>query len=424
MESEQCDWSFRPLGDLVENFDFLRVPVKESDRRPGPYPYYGASGIVDHVEDYIFDGEYLLIAEDGENLRTRNTPIAFMASGRFWVNNHAHIVRGNGDAITRYLSYALTVADVRAYLTGSTMPKLTQASLNRIPVIAPPLPHQKAIAHILGTLDDKIELNRRMNQTLEEMARALFKSWFVDFDPVRAKSEGRDPVGMDGETASLFPDGFEDSELGPIPRGWTVTALSTVVELFSGGTPKRAIEEYWGGDVLWFSVKDAPLPSDVFVIQTDEQITERGVDDSAAKVLPVGATIVTARGTVGKLALVGAPMAMNQSCYGVRSRHTGLDYFNYFRLQRAVYELQRRSHGSVFDTITRSTFDSVKIVEPPIATGRSFDIGVRQLLHQIKLNLFQNSTLTALRDALLPKLLSGELRIDDPERFLEEAALT
>src|SRR5207253_585154 len=136
------------------------------------------------------DGEYLLIAEDGENLRTLNTPVAFLAHGKFWVNNHAHIVRGNGEADTRFLMYALARADISGYLTGSTMPKLTQGNMNRIPLLAPPVNEQRAIAHILGTLDDKVELNRRMNETLEAMARVLFQSWFVDFDPVRAKAEG------------------------------------------------------------------------------------------------------------------------------------------------------------------------------------------------------------------------------------------
>ena len=185
------EWQERTLGDLTENFDSVRVPVKEADRLSGSYPYYGASGIVDHVDGFLFDGEYLLIAEDGENLRTRATPVAFMARGKFWVNNHAHIVRGNDKADTRFLMYSLAAADISGFLSGSTMPKLTQGNMNRIPLLTPPLPEQRAIAHILGTLDDKIELNRRMNETLEAMARTLFKSWFVDFDPVRAKMGGR-----------------------------------------------------------------------------------------------------------------------------------------------------------------------------------------------------------------------------------------
>jgi len=126
------------------------MPVKGSDRAPGPYPYYGASGVVDSVDKFIFDGEYLLIAEDGENLRSLKTPFAFLARGKFWVNNHAHIVRGNNRANTRFLLYALLNSDVSGYLTGSTMPKLTQGNMNRIPVITPPLSEQLAIAYLLN----------------------------------------------------------------------------------------------------------------------------------------------------------------------------------------------------------------------------------------------------------------------------------
>ena len=183
------EWRECRLAELTENFDTLRTPVKEADRRRGPYPYYGASGVVDHVDSFLFDGEYLLIAEDGENLRTRRTLVAFLARGKFWVNNHAHVVRGNDQADTRFLMYALSAVDISAYLTGSTMPKLTQGNMNRIVLQAPPISEQRAIARILGALDDKIDLNRRMSETLEAMARALFKSWFVDFDPVRAKAK-------------------------------------------------------------------------------------------------------------------------------------------------------------------------------------------------------------------------------------------
>ena len=233
------EWTERLLGELTDNFDAVRVPVKQVDRRAGHYPYYGASGVVDHVDDYLFDGEYLLIAEDGENLRTRNTPIAFLVNGKFWVNNHAHIVRGNHKANTRYLMYALSELDISGYLTGSTMPKLTQGNMNRISLLTPPLPEQRAIAHILGTLDDKIELNRRMNETLEEMARALFKSWFVDFDPVRAKMDGRwrrgeSLPGLPAEYYDLFPDRLVDSELGEIPVEWQRQSIYRFADVVYG----------------------------------------------------------------------------------------------------------------------------------------------------------------------------------------------
>ena len=176
---------------MSENLDALRVPVKESDRRPGPYPYYGASGIVDYVDDFIFNGDHVLVAEDGENLRTRRTPVAFLVRGKFWVNNHAHVLRGNGNSDTRFLAYTISQADIGSFLTGSTMPKLTRVGLDRIPVSSPPLREQRRIAALLGALDDKIELNRRMNETLERLTRAMYSERFQN---ERAKDWPRTPI--------------------------------------------------------------------------------------------------------------------------------------------------------------------------------------------------------------------------------------
>jgi len=267
------EWRERPLGELTENFDSVRVPVKEPDRRAGPYPYYGASGIVDRVDSYLFDGEYLLIAEDGENLRTRNTPIAFLARGRFWVNNHAHIVRANSEADTRFLMYALAAADISGYLTGSTMPKLTQGNMNRIPLLAPPVNEQRKIAGILGSLDDKIELNRRMNETLGEMARALFKSWFVDYQPVRTKAEGRES-NLPAHIADLFSDAFNGSKLGEIPMGWEVKAICDLADVVGGSTPSTKEKSYWeGGTYHWATPKDLSRLTVPVLLQTERKIT-------------------------------------------------------------------------------------------------------------------------------------------------------
>ena len=198
--------------------------------------------MVDHVDDYLFDGEYLLVAEDGENLRTRNTPISFMARGKFWVNNHAHILCGNSRADTRYLMYALSQLDISGYLTGSTMPKLTQRNLARVAIPTPPLHEQAAISHFLGTLDDKIELNRRMNETLEAMAGALFKSWFVDFEPVRAKMAGRE-VGLPPSIVTLFPSGMVQVEAGEVPIGWHLYRLTELADHHTATTSPGAMPD-------------------------------------------------------------------------------------------------------------------------------------------------------------------------------------
>ena len=173
-----------PLVDLVTIHDTKRKPITKSKRVPGNYPYYGASGITDYVEGFVFDGLYVLLAEDGDNLRTRNTPIAFIAQGKFWVNNHAHVLKGIDDLDTQYICYALQYAEIESYISGSTRPKITQGDLKKIPISAPSIEIRHAIAKFISEFDKKIELNQQTNHTLEQMAQALFKSWFVDFDPV------------------------------------------------------------------------------------------------------------------------------------------------------------------------------------------------------------------------------------------------
>ena len=337
------------------------------------------------------------------------------------------VIRGRSGVTDNDYAYYLSQWKEFRYFAISQM--TGSSGRQRVPVdslakFVAPIPEnlneQRAIAHILGSLDDKIELNRRMNKALEATARAIFKSWFVDFDPVRAKAEGR-PTGLPDDIAALFPDSFEGSELGEIPQGWRVLPLSEVVNIIGGGTPKTKVKEFWGGDIPWFSVVDAPTETDVFVIDTEKHITELGVEKSSTKVLRKGTTIISARGTVGKCALVGRPMAMNQSCYGIQGKNGESDYFVYLTIRRQVSDLQRSGHGSVFNTITRDTFKTIRIACPPTNITTSYEEIVHPLMELVLANLHENATLTSLRDTLLPKLISGELRVPDAETFIEEA---
>ncbi|MEG0505566.1 MAG: restriction endonuclease subunit S, partial [Raoultibacter sp.] len=156
------------LGDVVENVDSLRIPLssKQRKQRTGQYRYYGAQGVIDYIDDYIYDGLYLLIAEDGENLRSRKQPIAGLVEGRFWVNNHAHVVRANDRSDTQFLYYLINSIDISGYVTGSTQPKLNQANLHSIQLRIPEKSIQASISAFLGLLDEKIALNNRINDYL------------------------------------------------------------------------------------------------------------------------------------------------------------------------------------------------------------------------------------------------------------------
>ena len=325
---------------------------------------------------------------------------------------------------------------IEARLNTTVQKTLNLKDVREIGIPIPPREERDSITKVIDLIEKNTLLNTQINQTLESIAQVIFKSWFVDFDPVRAKiaakQEGKDPElaamcaisGKNEEelqqmseddfaelqaSAALFPDELVESELGDVPKGWDKYSLSKMITLIGGGTPKRSEPNYWNGDIFWFSVKDVPNEGEVFVITTQEKISELGLNKSSTKLLPVGTTIITARGTVGKIALVGYEMAMNQSCYGVQGINGVKQFMTYYLIKNAVEVLKKNTHGAVFDTITQSTFDTVTSIKPSIEMMDLFESKVEKIMGHIKNNLYENNSLIALRDTLLPKLLSGEM---------------
>lgn len=270
---------------------------------------------------------------------------------------------------------------------------------------------------MLGSLDDKIELNRQTNETLEAMARAIFKDWFVDFGPTRAKMEGRAPY-LTPDIWSLFPDRLDDEGK---PEGWSTAPLTHFFEIVGGGTPTTSEASYWGGTIPWFSVGDTPTGSDTFVFDTEKSISDKGLQNSSARLLEVGDTIISARGTVGNLAMAGRPMTFNQSCYGLKATNGYGPCFVFLSAKHMVTKLQSLAHGSVFSTITRQTFESVHLPAPGSKIANQFELATSVLFERIRGNVAESQTLAATRDLLLPKLMSGEVRVKDAEKRFGEA---
>ncbi|KLQ32078.1 hypothetical protein ABR33_07285 [Enterobacter bugandensis] len=325
------------------------------------------------------------------------------------------------------------------YFLDSRANTTVQKTLNlkdvkEIPLPIPPIEERMNLEKIYFDLESKINLNLEINQTLEQMSQTLFKSWFVDFDPVidnaldagnpipealqsRAELRQKDRNSADfkplpADIRVLFPAEFEETELGWVPKGWITTSFNDLIELIGGGTPKTSVEEYWNGDIPWFSVVDAPNESDVYVLTTEKNITTEGLNNSSAKLLRKGTTIISARGTVGKCAMVAVPMAMNQSCYGVIGKNNISDEYIYFQLKNAVQTLQQMGHGSVFNTITRDTFKNIKVPFCNEELTNSYSLLVKNYFSKILNNNYQNIALSNLRDTLLPKLISGELSLE------------
>ena len=286
------------------------------------------------------------------------------------------------------------------------------------------LPEQRAIAHILGTLDDKIELNRRMSQTLEAMARALFKAWFVDFEPVRAKMEGRwqrgqSLPGLPAHLYDLFPNRLVDSELGEIPEGWRVGTIGDCcIQIQNGGTPSRKEPRFWeGGTIPWLTSAEVKQP---IIVDTENSITEAGLEASSAKwVAPLSTVVALYGATAGQVSLVALRLTTNQAvCALVPKQYC--EFFNYLWMRSATPDLENQAVGSAQQNISQGVVARTRVLIPSHAVMVAFDKTVRPVFFRWISNLHESRTLAALRDALLPKLISGELRVKDVERFLEE----
>ncbi|ECQ0453837.1 restriction endonuclease subunit S, partial [Salmonella enterica] len=270
--------------------------------------------------------------------------------------------------IPEYLLYAIQSSYIQNQIswnegTGTTVSNIRIPNIKALKIPLPSLNIQRGIVSNLLSVDKKISLNIATNQTLEQMSQTLFKSWFVDFDPVidnaldagnpipealQSRAELRQKVRnsadfkpLPADIRAMFTAEFEETELGWMPKGWITTSFNDLIELIGGGTPKTSVEEFWNGDIPWFSVVDAPSESDVYVLTTEKKITIEGLNNSSAKLLRKGTTIISARGTVGKCAMVAVPMAMNQSCYGVIGKNNISDEYVYFQLKNAVQTLQQ-----------------------------------------------------------------------------------
>ena len=353
------EWKEYKLGEIAEILDFKRIPLSSMERanKKGQYPYYGASGIIDYLDDYIFEGEHVLISEDGENLRSRQTPIAFLADGKFWVNNHAHIVKS--DYIhNRLICYYFANLDLNPYITGAVQPKLSQNSLNRIPLFLPiSLDDRKKIVSVLSSLDDKIDLLNRENATLEGMAETLFRQWFIE----EAKEDWEEIELTEliniGSGKGLSHNDFCESGLYPV--------LGANGEI--GRTNKCLVND-------------------------DEHI------------------IYTGRvGTLGNIFRLENKKAwLSDNTLIIKPNK----YYNYVYFILRSAHLQDFNVGSTQPLIRQSDIKEIEISLPDENILNIFETKCQTIYKKISNNKEQIHNLSKQRDILLPKLMSNEINIE------------
>ncbi|WP_175902900.1 restriction endonuclease subunit S [Burkholderia seminalis] len=301
-------------------------------------------------------------------------------------------------------------------------PYLSLSDQRRLRITLPPIAVQRRIGELGDALDERISLLRKTNSTLESIAQALFKSWFIDFDPVRAKAEGREPEGMDEETAALFPDSFEDSALGDIPKGWRSIPLSQLcTRVSNGSTPSRAKSEFWdGGEMPWYKTGEL---SDGFLLTPSERITAAAVMNTSVKVLPRYAILMAiyAAPTVGRLGILLEDSTFNQACTGMVAKADVGPWFLFQTLLHGREWFNSRANGAAQQNISKGIVEGYLCVQPNEEVLAAFNQLASAIYTSIKNNAKKAALLGELRDTLLPRLISGKLCLPEAEAQVSEA---
>ena len=383
-------WETYKLTDFGELHNSRRVPLNSRQResKKGIYPYYGASGIFDYIDDYIFEGEHILISEDGENLRTRQTPIAFKVDGKFWVNNHAHIFKARQNWLNDYIVYYFQNTDLSPYITGAVQPKLNKENLLAIPIHYPGDYNGERITSILSSLDDKIELNLQMNKTLEAIAQTIFKEWFVDF-----RFPGYDGVLVDG-----------------LPKGWRIGTIADLLTI-SKNTISPSVfpqQEFQHYSIPAFDEGKSPVMeqgktilSNKFVVKKNSILISK-LNPRFPRIWPVK-DIDEERCVCSTEFLVLQPKKVNNYSFII-------SFLNLSSTMSSIAGLVTGTSSS-HQRIRPNDLLSLILTLPNIDVMDEYERTVSEIIERCIRNIDENQTLTQLRDTLLPKLMTGKIRV-------------
>ena len=378
------EWKEDVLGNVLE----VKYGKDHKKLADGQYPVYGSGGLMRYVDSILYDGPSILIPRKG----TLNN-IMFVDSPFWTVDTMFWSIINTDKVDPKFLFYSICKRDFASMNVGSAVPSMTVNILNDIQISYPKnISDQRRIASILSSLDRKIELNNKINADLEEMAQAIFKNWFVDFEP--------------------FKDGkFVDSELGMIPEGWKVGTLGEFCKCLLGGTPSRSKEEYWNGEVNWINSGEI---NKFRILEASEKITELGLAKSATKLLPKKTTVLAITGaTLGQVSLLEIDTCANQSVIGViENTEVPYEYIYPFIKDRIEMLIQHQTGGAQ-QHINKDNVESLIFLLPAKNVLEGYISLVRPMYKRIESQCFENLYLSLLRDTLLPRLMSGELEVPE-----------
>jgi len=418
------EWKTLPIGEVCDFFNGKGIS-KSDYVQNSPIPVMGANGILGYTDKSLIDTPATLIGRVGSCGAIHKT------TGACWVSDNAIIAKANDRCLQAFLHYFFKSIDFSPLIQGSTQPLLTQRSLLTLTIDVPSINEQKEIANILGTLDDKIELNRKTNETLEAMAKALFKSWFVDFDPVRAKAEGRS-TGLPSGISDLFPDSFEDSEVGEIPSEWSVEELGDCsLNIESGKRPKGGIDKDLSFGIPSIGAESI-APVGLFDFSKTKWV-ETAFAESASKgwIQNFDVALYKDGGKPGefrpRIAIYGDGFPferamVNEHVFLLRSECLGQPFLYHLFNSELILDqiIQRGSSKGAQPGLNQDEVRTTLFVKPDQNLLDAFNDIVKPIIKRQLVIGRECQALSRVRDALLPELISGEIQIPDAVKFLEQ----
>lgn len=405
------------VARLEEVLSFANGRTSPEREEAAPVPVFGSNGLIGQAREFNSPPNTIVIGRVGSYCGS-----VHFSREACWVTDNAIRATAKGENDPNFLYYLLKQLNLNNWRSGSGQPLINQTTLNAIETQIPYPREQRAISGIVGALDDRITLLRETNATLEAIAQALFKSWFVDFDPVRAKMEGRTPEGMDEATAALFPDGFETSELGEVPRGWRVMPVGDVIEAVGGATPDTKNEAFWEPPVhCWTSPKDLSGIAAPVLLDTERKVSDQGLAKIGSGLLPSGTLLMSSRAPIGYLALAQVPLAINQGYIAMLPGGLLPPLYMYFWCCHNMDNIKGRANGSTFMEISKKAFRPIPVLVPTNDLVTAFTATTEALFARLTANEQQAQTLSTLRDTLLPRLISGQLRLPEAQAATEAA---
>jgi type I restriction enzyme S subunit len=334
----------------------------------------------------------------------------------FWVIDTAYYLNPLVPMDLRWAYYWLLDYDVNNIDDGSPIPSTTRESFGYTPVKFPTINEQKKIADLLTSLDAKIELNRQAGATLEDMARALFKSWFVDFDAVHAKAEGRE-TGLPADITALFPDSFDQEGL---PAGWVQKSVGELFIIVAGNTPSTKEADFWGGPHAWATPKDMSGLRGPLLTTTDRSLSNQGFKACSSGEIPKMSLLMSSRAPVGYLAFNALPVSINQGIAAFVAKKLST-FYAWAWCHENMPIIKANANGSTFQEIGKGVLRTIPMIEPSEAVISAFDVLAQTIFSRMVELSVEAESVISLRDELLPKLLSGELRVADAENVIAAA---